>query len=106
MVCASFLTKDLHLDWRRGERWYREQLVDGDLSSNAGNWQWVAGTGVDASPWFRVMSPIVQEQRFDPDGEYVERWAPDRPAPMVDHAFERERALDRYRRARSAATPR
>ena len=106
MVCASFLTKDLHLDWRRGERWYREHLVDGDLSSNAGNWQWVAGTGVDASPWFRVMSPLVQEQRFDPDGEYVRRWAPDRPAPVVDHAVERERALDRYRRARSSATPR
>jgi deoxyribodipyrimidine photo-lyase len=106
MVCASFLTKDLHLDWRRGERWYREHLVDGDLSSNAGNWQWVAGTGVDASPWFRVMSPLVQEGRFDPDGAYVERWAPHRPAPIVDHAAERERALDRYRRARSAATRR
>ena len=102
MVCASFLTKDLHVDWRRGERWYREHLVDGDLSANAGNWQWVAGTGIDAAPWFRVMSPIVQEKRFDPDGIYVERWAPDRPARIVDHAVERERALDRYRRARAA----
>ena len=100
MVCASFLTKDLHVDWRRGERWYREHLVDGDLSANAGNWQWVAGTGIDAAPWFRVMSPLVQERRFDPDGTYVARWAPDRPAPIVDHAVERERALDRYRRAR------
>ena len=106
MVCASFLTKDLHIDWRRGERWYREHLVDGDLSANAGNWQWVAGTGIDAAPWFRVMSPLVQERRFDPDGAYVARWAPDRPAPIVDHAVERERALDRYRRARAAATPR
>jgi deoxyribodipyrimidine photo-lyase len=99
MVCASFLTKDLHIDWRRGEQWYREHLVDGDLSANAGNWQWVAGTGIDASPWFRVMSPVVQEKRFDPDGAYVARWAPDRPEPIVDHAAERERALDRYRRA-------
>ncbi len=106
MVCASFLTKDLHIDWRRGERWYREHLVDGDLSANAGNWQWVAGTGIDAAPWFRVMSPLVQERRFDPDGAYVARWAPDRPAPIVDHRVERERALDRYRRARAAATPR
>ena len=107
MVCASFLTKDLHIDWRRGERWYREHLVDGDLSANAGNRQWVAGTGIDAAPWFRVMSPLVQERRFDPDGAYVARWAPDRPAPIVDHAVERERAVDRYyRRARAAATPR
>ena len=68
MVCASFLTRDLHLDWRRGELWYREHLVDGDLSANAGNWQWVAGTGIDAAPWFRVMSPILQERRFDPAG--------------------------------------
>lgn len=107
MVCASFLTRDLHLDWRRGELWFREHLVDGDLSANAGNWQWVAGTGIDAAPWFRIMSPIVQERRFDPAGDYVARWAPDRPAPIVDHAAERERALDRYRRARAAAvTPR
>ena len=107
MVCASFLTKDVHVDWRRGELWYREHLVDGDLSANAGNWQWVAGTGIDAAPWFRVMSPILQERRFDPEGDYVARWAPDRPAPIVDHAVERERALDRYRRARVAAvTPR
>ncbi|MGH3074777.1 MAG: cryptochrome/photolyase family protein [Gaiellales bacterium] len=107
MVCASFLTRDLHLDWRRGELWFREHLVDGDLSANAGNWQWVAGTGIDAAPWFRVMSPLLQERRFDPDGAYVARWAPDRPAPIVDHAVERERALDRYRRARAAAvTPR
>jgi deoxyribodipyrimidine photo-lyase len=107
MVCASFLTRDLHLDWRRGELWYREHLVDGDLSANAGNWQWVAGTGIDAAPWFRVMSPILQERRFDTDGAYVARWAPDLPSAIVDHAVERERALDRYRRARAAAiTPR
>ncbi len=72
MVCASFLCKHLHVDWRRGERWYRSHLVDGDLSSNAGGWQWVAGTGLDAAPYFRVMNPVLQEQRFDPGGEYVD----------------------------------
>ena len=101
MVCASFLCKHLHVDWRRGERWYRSQLVDGDLSSNAGGWQWVAGTGLDAAPYFRVMNPLLQEQRFDPRGEYVERWAPDRPAPMLDLALERRRALELYGEARA-----
>jgi deoxyribodipyrimidine photo-lyase len=99
MVCASFLVKDLHVDWRRGERFYRDHLVDGDLSSNAGNWQWVAGTGLDAAPYFRVFNPLLQESRYDPAGEYVRRWAPDRPAPIVDHAREREAALAAYRRA-------
>ena len=96
MVCASFLVKDLHVDWRRGERFYREHLTDGDLSSNAGNWQWVAGTGLDAAPYFRVFNPDLQAQRFDPDGAYVRRWAPDRPAPIVDHDVERRRTLDLY----------
>ena len=96
MVCASFLTRDLHLDWRRGELWYREHLVDGDLSANAGNWQWVAGTGIDAAPWFRVMSPILQERRFDPEGDYVARWAPDARSQSSTTPPERERALDRY----------
>ena len=104
MVCASFLCKHLHVDWRRGERWYRAHLVDGDLSSNAGGWQWVAGTGLDAAPYFRVMNPVLQEQRFDPGGEYVERWAPDRPAPMLDLAAERARALELYRAARDPET--
>jgi deoxyribodipyrimidine photo-lyase len=102
MVCASFLCKHLHVDWRRGERWYRSHLVDGDLSSNAGGWQWVAGTGLDAAPYFRVINPLLQEQRFDPRGEYVERWAPDRPAPMLDLAVERTRALELYREARAS----
>jgi deoxyribodipyrimidine photo-lyase len=96
LVCASFLVKDLHVDWRRGERWYREHLIDGDLSQNAGNWQWVAGLGLDAAPYFRIFNPERQEQRFDPDGVYVNRWAPDRPAPIVDHELERRRALDLY----------
>jgi deoxyribodipyrimidine photo-lyase len=96
MVCASFLVKDLHVDWRRGERFYREHLTDGDLSSNAGNWQWVAGTGLDAAPYFRVFNPELQAERFDPDGAYVRRWAPDRPDPIVDHDVERRRTLDLY----------
>jgi deoxyribodipyrimidine photo-lyase len=104
MVCASFLCKHLHVDWRRGERWYRAHLVDGDLSSNAGGWQWVAGTGLDAAPYFRVMNPLLQEQKFDPHGEYVARWAPDRPEPMLDLAAERARALDLYRAARTPQT--
>jgi deoxyribodipyrimidine photo-lyase len=101
MVCASFLCKHLHVDWRRGERWYRSHLVDGDLSSNAGGWQWVAGTGLDAAPYFRVMNPLLQQDKFDPRGEYVARWAPDRPAPMLDLAAERARALDLYAAART-----
>jgi deoxyribodipyrimidine photo-lyase len=100
MICASFLCKHLHVDWRRGERWYRSHLIDGDLSSNAGGWQWVAGTGLDAAPYFRVMNPLLQEQKFDPRGEYVARWAPDRPARMLDLAAERARALELYRAAR------
>jgi deoxyribodipyrimidine photo-lyase len=100
MVCASFLCKHLHVDWRRGEQWYRRHLIDGDLSSNAGGWQWVAGTGLDAAPYFRVLNPLLQEKKFDTKGAYVARWAPDRPAPMVDLAQERERALELYRAAR------
>jgi deoxyribodipyrimidine photo-lyase len=96
MVCASFLVKDLHVDWRRGERFYRERLLDGDLAANAGNWQWVAGTGIDAAPYFRIFNPDLQAARFDPAGSYVARWAPDRPAPIVDHDAERRRALDLY----------
>ena len=84
-----------------GRAWYRAHLVDGDLSSNAGGWQWVAGTGLDAAPYFRVMNPLLQEQKFDPAGEYVARWAPDRPAPMLDLAAERARALELYQHARS-----
>jgi deoxyribodipyrimidine photo-lyase len=102
MVCASFLCKHLHVDWRRGERWYRRHLVDGDLSSNAGSWQWVAGTGLDAAPYFRILNPLLQQERVDPDGTYVERWAPDRPPPMLDLAAERARALELYGAARGA----
>ena len=96
MVCASFLVKHLLVDWRRGERWFRRHLIDGDLASNAGNWQWVAGTGLDAAPYFRIFNPLLQERTFDPDGAYVRRYAPDRPAPIIDLAEGRARALAAY----------
>ncbi len=77
MIVASFLTKDLLLDWRAGERWFMQHLVDGDLASNNGGWQWAAGTGTDAQPYFRIFNPVLQGARFDPDGTYVKRWVPE-----------------------------
>ena len=76
MIAASFLTKDLLLDYRVGERWFMANLLDGDPASNAGGWQWSASTGADAQPWFRIFSPTLQGERFDPDGTYVRRWLP------------------------------
>ncbi len=119
MVTASFLTKDLLVDWRRGERWFAQQLLDYDLASNNGNWQWAASTGCDAQPWFRIFNPWTQSKRFDPDGIYIRRHMPelahvpatalhapgaldvsDYPAPIVDHATARTEALALYERAR------
>ncbi len=124
MVVASFLVKDLHIDWRRGARHFFDHLVDGDLASNQHGWQWVAGTGTDPSPYYRVFNPTRQGQQFDPDGTYVRRWVPelrdvpDRyvhepwtapggppegyPEPIVDHAEERQVALARYQAVRDA----
>jgi len=126
MLVASFLTKDLLIDWRRGERWFMTHLVDGDLANNNGGWQWAAGTGTDAAPYFRIFNPVSQGKRFDADGAYVRRWCPelarvraafvhrpweapplalaeagvtlgeDYPFPIVDHAEQRERALALY----------
>ena len=121
MIVASFLTKDLHIDWRTGERWFMRRLVDGDPASNNGGWQWAASTGTDAQPYFRIFNPTTQGERFDPGGEYVRRWVPELeglpgkavhrpwtaplesrayPAPIVDHSRERAVALARFRAAR------
>jgi deoxyribodipyrimidine photo-lyase len=122
MIVASFLVKDLHQDWRRGARYFLQHLVDGDLASNNHGWQWVAGTGTDASPYYRVFNPITQGKKFDPEGAYVKRWVPELrdldpahvhepwtapggipagyPEPIVDHAHERRVALERYEAAR------
>ena len=100
MVAASFLVKHLHLDWRAGEEWFAERLVDYDPAQNEGNWQWVAGTGVDAQPWFRIFNPERQRERFDPDGTYVERWrGRGYPEPMLDVAAEAAEAKKRFRAA-------
>jgi deoxyribodipyrimidine photo-lyase len=101
MIVASFLVKDLHLPWQWGARWFLEQLVDGDMASNQHGWQWAAGCGTDAAPYFRVFNPTTQGKKFDPDGAYVRRWVPevdadDYPEPIVDHASERKEALRRY----------
>ncbi|MCW2830049.1 MAG: deoxyribodipyrimidine photolyase [Aeromicrobium sp.] len=117
MIVASFLVKDLHLEWQHGARHFLDLLVDADLASNQHGWQWVAGSGTDASPYFRVFNPMTQGKKFDPQGEYVRRWVPelaqvpakhvhtpweldepptDYPGPIVDHAEERAESLRRY----------
>lgn len=133
MVAASFLVKDLLVDWRIGETIFMQGLIDGDPANNNGGWQWVAGTGTDAAPYFRVLNPTLQAKRFDPDGVYIRRYVPelqgvptkwifepwrmgadeqaaagcvigcDYPAPIVDHAAARVRALARYEAARRGA---
>jgi deoxyribodipyrimidine photo-lyase len=104
MVAASFLVKDLHIDWRLGARWFLWHLVDGDLASNQHGWQWVAGTGTDAAPFHRIFNPGAQQERFDPDAHYVRKYLGSEPAlappPIVDHAGERREALERFDEAR------
>jgi deoxyribodipyrimidine photo-lyase len=104
MVTASFLVKHLHVDWRLGEAHFAELLVDYDPAQNEGNWQWVAGTGIDAQPWFRILNPERQRERFDPEGVYCRRWVPEwetnaYPEPVVDLAAEAAEAGERYRHA-------
>ncbi|MCY3600105.1 MAG: deoxyribodipyrimidine photo-lyase [Gemmatimonadetes bacterium] len=130
MIAASFLTKDLLIHWRDGEAWFWDTLVDGDLANNVANWQWVAGSGADAQPFFRIFNPVRQAEKFDPAGAYVRRWVPeiarlpdrwlhqpweappnvlgeagvelgrDYPHPIVDHAAARHRALSAYEKMR------
>ena len=109
MVSASFLTKHLLVDWREGARFFLEHLVDGDLAANNGGWQWVAGSGTDAQPSYRVFNPTRQAERFDPDGAYIRRWLPELatgrggyPAPIVDHDEARTRALARFEAVKSS----
>lgn len=99
MIAGSFLVKDLMITWLEGARWFWDTLVDADLASNTLGWQWVAGCGVDAAPYFRIFNPETQAKKFDPEGAYVRRWLGDdlRPAPIVDLAESRREALSRYR---------
>jgi deoxyribodipyrimidine photo-lyase len=97
MVAASFLTKHLLIHWHEGARWFWDTLVDADLPNNTLGWQWVAGSGADAAPFFRIFNPELQAQRFDPDGRYRERWLDgERTAPLLAHAPARQRALRAY----------
>ncbi len=119
MIVASFLIKHLLIHWRHGEAWFWDTLVDADLANNAANWQWVAGSGVDAAPYFRIFNPILQGERFDPKGDYVRKWLPERgdvplrdihkpnaaaatlfenayPDAIVEHKAARKRALDAF----------
>lgn len=132
MVTAAFLTKDLLVDWRLGERYFADKLIDFDLAANSGGWQWAASVGCDAQPWFRIFNPVTQSERFDPQGAFIRRYVPelasvpdkfihapwalsaaeqqrsgcvigrDYPAPIVDHAAQRGRALDLFRWATPA----
>ena len=123
MIVASFLVKDLHIWWPHGARHFLRHLRDGDIASNNHGWQWAAGTGTDASPYFRIFNPVTQGRRFDPDGDYVRRYVPELahlagaaahepwkapdgyahgyPEPIVDHAHERQVSLERYNRVRA-----
>lgn len=104
MIVASFLTKHLLIDWRKGEAYFAEKLLDYELASNNGGWQWAAGTGVDAAPYFRVFNPKLQTEKFDKDLKYIRQWIPeldslDYPTPIVEHTFARERCLATYKKA-------
>jgi len=124
MITAMFLTKDLHIDWKQGESWFMQNLMDGEIASNNGGWQWSAGTGADAAPYFRIQNPWSQTARYDPDGIYIKRWVPELanahpaqlleppksglpiaksyPLPCVDHKTERERTLAIFKKHREA----
>ena len=118
MIVASFLTKDLLIHWQEGERHFMYRLIDGDPAANNGGWQWAAGTGTDAQPYFRIFHPVSQSQKYDPAGDYIRRWVPELrdvptefihtpwqmavppagyPPPVVDHALARERTLAAFK---------
>jgi len=104
MVVASFLTKHLLIDWRLGERYFAEKLLDFELASNIGGWQWAAGCGCDAAPYFRVFNPTAQQEKFDKSLAYIKKWVPEfgtaaYPKPIIEHKFARERVLARYKQA-------
>jgi len=104
MIVASFLCKDLLIDWRWGEAYFGEKLLDYDLAANNGGWQWAAGSGCDAAPYFRVFNPDLQTKKFDPDLKYIKKWVPEYdtltyPQPIIDHAAARDRCLKEYKRA-------
>ena len=101
MIVASFLTKHLLIDWRWGEAWFAAKLLDHDFAANNGGWQWAAGSGCDAAPYFRVFNPYLQTEKFDKEGKYIRKWVPEFDSleysqPMVDHAFARKRCLETY----------
>ena len=117
MIVASFLTKDLFIDWRVGAEWFWDTLVDADLANNSASWQWVAGCGADAAPYFRIFNPFLQSKKFDPMGTYIKTWVPEikdvdpkylhqpdllaiknYPKPIVDHDQQRKIALEKYQR--------
>ena len=124
MIVAMFLTKDLHIDWRLGEQFFAQHLLDGEIASNNGGWQWSAGTGADAAPYFRIQNPWSQTKRFDAKGDYIKRWVPELesveakrfhappegaaplaagyPSPIVDHSDERKRTLEIFKKHREA----